>query len=320
MKRVSKAWSMLSMLIVLLVASVALSGCGNGEDLVVEGKVNVVTSFYPLYDFAKKIGGEHVEVYLLIPAGVEPHDWTPKAKDMKRIIQADVFIYNGAGFEGWVHNFLDTLDPNDGPMIVEASQGVNLIHTEHDEHEHHHDEHDDHDHGDIDPHTWLSPLQAQVIAANVKEALKQVDPDHASAFEASFANVQSQLQEIDEQLRDIVANANLRTIFVSHESFGYLARDYGLEQIGVMGLSPDAEPTPQRLKEIRNQAEELGVRYILFEELTTPELANTIAKSLGIGTLILNPIEGLTEKQQQAGEDYFSLMKHNLNTLEQALQ
>lgn len=316
---------MLLVLAVMLMAGVVLSGCGNGEDLYMEGKVNIVTSFYPLYDFAVKIGGAHVQVYNLIPTGVEPHDWTPKAKDMKNIIQADMFIYNGAGFEGWVHNFLGSLDADNGPMIVEASRGVELIHTQHDhdeqsdEHDHDHDN-EGHHHSDIDPHTWLSPKQAQVIAANVKNALVQVDPDHASEFEANYKTVQEQLQRIDDQLNMITEHASRRTIFVSHESFGYLARDYGLKQVGIMGLSPDAEPTPQRLKEIRKLAEEQDVKYILFEELTTPKLAETIAKSLGIGTLILNPIEGLTDEQQQAGEDYFSIMKQNLSTLEQALQ
>src|SRR5690606_34959127 len=104
----------------------------------------------------------------------------------------------------------------------------------------------------------------------------QVDPEHTSVYEANFADVLEQLQAIDGQLKQLTANASLRTIFVSHESFGYLARDYGITQVGVMGLSPDAEPTPQRLKEIRKLAEEHGVQYILFEELTTPDLAETI--------------------------------------------
>jgi|DewCreStandDraft_1066081.scaffolds.fasta_scaffold00129_53 zinc transport system substrate-binding protein len=341
-------------LLILFIASIVV-GCGNSNDFTVEGKVNVVTSFYPLYDFAQKIGGEHVNVINLVPAGVESHDWSPKPRDMSNITKADVFIYNGAGFEGWVDDFLDSLKKDSSLLVVEAIHDVDLIeigedahaeeehaedahaeeeHAEnaHAEEEHtedahadeaHADEHageEEHAHGDVDPHAWLSPLQAKAMAATIKEHLIEADPSHKDDYEANYSLLADRLQQLHDQFVQTVAQAPKKEIVVSHEAFGYIARDYGITQIGVMGLSPDAEPTVQRMNEITNFAKEHEIKYILFEELVSPKLAETLAKSLDIETLVLNPLEGLTEEQVTAKEDYFTIMAKNLTTIEKALQ
>ncbi len=333
-------------LLLLLVLALMIAGCStDNRNLMVEGKVNVITSFYPLYDFTVKIGGDYVNAINLVPAGVEPHDWTPKARDMVNITKSDVFIYNGADFEGWVQDFLDTLDAADGPVVIAASAGVKLIdsaehehgdgHDEHDEHadEHDHghaeeddehaDEHehaDDHEHGDFDPHVWLSPKQAMLMAAAIRDALVEADPAHADAYHSNYDDLSSRLAELDAELTRIATNSTKKEFVVSHESFGYLARDYGLVQVAVMGLSPDAEPTVRRMQEIKQFVEEHDIQYILFEELVSSKLAETLANSLNIKTMVLNPLEGLTEEQQRAGEDYISIMKSNLTTLEKALK
>jgi len=304
------------LIVLLVMTSSIISGCGT-SNFSVEGKVNVVTSFYPLYDFSQKIGGEFVHVINLVPTGVEPHDWTPKVKDMKNISNADVFVYNGADFEGWVDNFLDGLNKDHSFIVVEASKGANLINTNDEadnEHEH------EHEHGNFDPHIWLSPKQAKVMAENIKDAFVSIDPSHAEAYTINYQRLIDSLNELDEKLDKIVEAAPKKEIVVSHEAFGYIARDYGIRQVAVMGLSPEAEPTVQKMREIKIFAEEHQIKYILFEELVSSKLAETLANSLGIDTLVLNPLEGLTEKQQKAGEDYFSLMESNLTTIEKALQ
>jgi zinc transport system substrate-binding protein len=330
MKRLVK--SNLTIVIILLFIT-ASAGCGNTNDFTVEGKVNVVTSFYPLYDFAKKIGGEHVNVVNLVPAGVESHDWSPKPKDMSNIAKADVFIYNGAGFEGWIDDFLDSLKKDSKLLVVEATHNVELIETgEHHEEEHeeeghkeeHPDEHgheeDEHGHGDFDPHAWLSPLQAKAMAATIKEHLIEADPEHTEDYEVNYNQLADRLQQLHEHLIQIVAEAVKKEIVVSHEAFGYIARDYNITQVGVMGLSPDSEPTVQRMKEITEFAKEHIIKYILFEELVSPRLAETLANTLNIGTLVLNPLEGLTKEQADADEDYFSIMDKNLTSIKKALQ
>lgn len=290
-------------------------------------KIKVITSFYPLYDFTKKIGGEHVDAVNLIPAGVDSHDWTPTFQDMARINNADVLIYNGLGFEGWIDSFLGSLDPSSMVLPVEASQGIQLVewlgHGHDDDHEHHQDEHDqnhDHQHGEYDPHVWLSPLQAKSMAENIKNALIEVDVDNEVDYTANYEVLIAQLDELHKQFTEVTSNATRKDIVVSHEAYGYLTRDYGLNQIGVMGLSPSAEPTPQTMKHITDFVRENNIRYILFEELVTSRIAETLASEAGIETLTFNPLEGLTEQQAQAGEDYFSIMHNNLTTLKKALQ
>jgi len=346
---------MLPFAVLCLMAALALfaAGCGGGPapgEAVGEGeagkRLNVVASFYPLYDFAAKIGGDDADVINLVPAGVDSHDWSPKLQDMRQISEADLFVYLGAGYEGWVDDFLGALAPGEGPLVVEASHGAALIrisgnggtHSAADGDDHGHDHADGngheladghgggeggrgHDHGnnDTDPHVWLSPKQALVLAANIKNAFIGADPENRADYESRYAQLEARLHDLDAKMTKMAAEAKQKTFIVSHESFGYLARDYGLTQIGVMGLAPDAEPTLGKLEEIRGEARKLGIRYILFEELVSPKVAETLAESLGIDTLVLNPLEGLTEDQLHAGEDYFTVMERNLTTLAIAL-
>jgi zinc transport system substrate-binding protein len=324
-------WSKWSMIALIAMMMFILGGCGASDVNMVEGKVNVVTSFYPLYDFTRKIGGEHVNVINLIPAGVESHDWTPKSRDMKNITKADILVYNGAGFEGWVHDFLESLKGDSKLLVIEASQGIPLISTSEEgepadeahEGEEQHDGHSDeqgHSPGGVDPHVWLSPLQMKKLAENIKDALVQADAAHQSDYEANFELLAAKLDELHQKYVSVTSSAARKDIVVSHQAFGYLVRDYGLRQLPVMGLSPESEPTAQDIRKISQFVREHNVRYILFEELVSPKLAQTLADDLNIETLVFNPIEGLTEEQEKANEDYISLMEKNLISLEKALQ
>jgi len=333
------------MLIGLTAALALATGCASqGGSEVPEGKVSVVTSFFPLYDFAKTIGGEHVHVVNLIPTGVEPHDWTPKSQDMATISKAQVFAYQGAGFEGWTDDVLGGIDA-DGLVIVEASEGISLMEASAEEAEHAHeaedaDAHDahaedahaedahaeeahaeeGHDHGAYDPHTWLSPRSALQMAENVLNGLKRADPAHAADFEANYETLKAELEALDVAYTEKLSAVSNKEMVVSHQAFGYLARDYGLVQMPIMGISPEGEPTAQDLKEISEFVTEHGVKYIFTEELVSDRLAKTLASDLGVQTLPLHPLEGLTEAEMQAGETYVSLMEKNLEQLVTALQ
>ena len=310
---------------VLLVCSL-LAGCGGGSDgnPQVPGKVNVVTTFYPLYFLAKEIGGSDAHVVNLVPAGVEPHDWTPKSKDLKIASGAQLFIYNGAGFEGWSDGFLKGLSSDAQPVRVEASRGIALIDSEGETEEDHdhgdHGDHADHDHGATDPHTWVSPKSATIMAGNIRDAFVQADPDHKAAYDSRYAQLAEKLRELDEEYAKGLAPSAGKDIVVSHQAFAYLCRDYGLRQVSVMGLSPEAEPRSQDIAGIIRYIEEHQIPYIFFEQLASGSLAEVIAKDTGARPLVLNPLEGLTPDQEQAGEDYFSLMRTNLQNLRIALE
>ncbi|MFD0670557.1 metal ABC transporter solute-binding protein, Zn/Mn family [Cohnella sp. GCM10027633] len=307
-----------SLAVLSLALTFALTACGGAKSDNAEGKVNVVTTIYPLYYIAEQIGGDDASVVNLVAAGVEPHDWTPKSRDLTRATEAQLFIYNGAGLEGWVDDFLPAIGKGDA-MTVEASEGIALIDSEGEEEEHHEE---GHDHSDLafDPHTWVSPRSALAMALNVKDAYVAVDPDNKADYEARYAELNGKLKALDEKFAQGLAPYAGRDIVVSHQAFGYLCRDYGLNQIAIMGLSPEAEPRAQDLLDISEHVKEHGIKTIFFEELVSDRLAKTLASEAGVETMVLSPLEGLTPEQEETGDDYFSLMERNLQNLQKALQ
>lgn len=310
-----------SLITVVLIASL-LAGCTRSasKNAIDPNKINIVVSFYPLYDFASKIGGTHVHVVNLVPAGVEPHDWSPKSNDLLMLTKSQLFVYEGAGFEGWVQDVLKTLNKGGAPLVVEASQGVSLLKAQGGADEGHKDDKSHSDEPGVDPHIWLSPTNAKQMGDNIKKALIQADPAHESDYEANFQAFAAKLDALDAKYKQALSGVKLKQLVTSHQAFAYLCRDYGLTQLPIMGLSPDAEPTAQEIKNINQFIKDNNVKYIFFEELVSDKLAKTLAKDAGVGTLVLNPLEGLTEEQQKAGQDYFSIMESNLQHLVQALQ
>lgn len=303
-----------------------LAGCSTDKPSLSKDKLNVTTTAYPLYDFAKKIGGDYVNVINLVPAGVEPHDWTPKGRDMVNAKNSNVFLYQGAGFEGWVDTFLNSLDPDSKATPVEVTKGMNLLRLSGEEH--HHDEEGAESqesekgdsHSEFDPHTWLSPNYAKQMGENIKQALIQADADHKDEYEKNFREFAKKLDELDARYKSELSKVSKKEIAVSHQAFGYLCHDYGLEQVAVMGLTPEAEPTAKDIQKVKEFVKDHGIKYIFFEELVSDKLAKTVAQETGAETMVLNPLEGLKEDQLKAGEDYFSIMNSNLTNLVKALQ
>lgn len=319
--------------IMMLIVSACGSNSGSSsQGKISEDKFNVVTSFYPIYEFTKAIGGDDVNVINLLPTGVEPHDWTPRSQDIVNTSKAGLFLYNGAGLEAWVPNFLKGLDKDSNVKAVEVSAGIHLIDSEEEEHTHEGEEHDDHaheneqheddghNHGSIDPHTWVSPKSALVMAENIKNSLVEADPEHKTGYEERYGELKQQLEDLDTKFTEQLSNVSQKEIVVSHQAFGYLARDYGLTQHSIMGLSPDAEPTGQDIVKLAKLVKEEGIRYIFFEELVSDKLAKTLASEAGVETMVLNPVEGLTKEQLENGDNYFTLMEKNLQNLITALQ
>ncbi|MEK3881576.1 metal ABC transporter solute-binding protein, Zn/Mn family [Paenibacillus sp. PL2-23] len=287
-----------------------------------EPALKVVTSFYPLYFLASEIGGERAEVVNLIAAGIEPHDWTPKSRDLTVASEAELLLYHGVGLEQWMDNFQKGLSKDSSVAIKEMSVGIPLLDadeesTSHDEHAHEHEH--GHDHA-IDPHTWVSPKSAIILAGNVKDALIEADADNREYYEANYEALLGKLQKLDADYESALKSVTQKNLVVSHQAFGYLAHDYGLKQVAIMGLSPEAEPKAQDLLRIAKFVKENGVRYVFFEELVSDQLAKTLASEADVDTMVLNPLEGLTKEQEKAGETYLSLMERNLQNLIQGLQ
>lgn len=320
------------MLAVVLIVSL-LAGCGTPQEPSASNangnqsqdkKLSVYTSFYPMYDFASKIGGDKIDAVNMVPAGTEPHEWEPTAADIAGLEEASVFIYNGAGMEHWVEDVLESIQ-NDSLIAVEASKGLTLLEGHHDDEEEHseeeeHSDEDEHSHGEFDPHVWLDPMNAKAEMESIKNSFIQADPDNKDYYEANYTKYAGEFDALDKEFRDAITSLPNKDIIVAHQAFGYLCSAYGLNQVPVEGLAPDSEPDPARVAEIIEFAKEHDVKVIFFEELVSPKVAEVIASAIGAKTDVLSPVEALSDEQMENGDDYFTVMRHNLEALKDALK
>jgi zinc transport system substrate-binding protein len=267
-----------------------------------DGKVHVAATFYPMADFADKVGGDRVQVICLVPAGTEPHDWEPSPDDIITIQTADLVVSNGLGIDAWLDDVLSSLG-SEAPAHVCTSDGITPLKT---------------DHG-TDPHLWLNPANARLQAQAIAEALTRVDADGGHVYQDNLADFGLKLQDLDYDYQTGLATCARHEIVVSHEAYGYLCQAYHLEQIGIEGLSPDSEPDAARMAQIVDLVRDKGITTIFFEELVSPKVAQAIASETGTEAVELSPLEGLTEEDQAAGEEYVSVMRDNLAKLQKAL-
>ena len=320
--------SLLSLLILLGACGSNVSSTDNDEST-----LSIYTSIYPLEDFTKKIGGSHVNVKTLIPPGADSHTYEPTSKEVLDIAKADAFIYNGLGMESYAENIHDTLKDEDVLMVI-ASEGAEAIAHEHEhdhgeeshEHEHEeegsgneHEEDTHHHHGDEDPHIWLDPHRAIILAENIKDTLVTLKPDAKEEFEKNFEDVKGELESLDEQFHELVETKENPEMMVSHAAYGYWEESYGIKQIPIAGLSSSQEPSQSELAEIIELAKEKEIKYVIFEQNVTPKVAEVIQGEIHAEALYLHNLSTLTEDDLENKEDYFSLMKKNLETLNEAL-
>jgi zinc transport system substrate-binding protein len=284
-----------------------LSGCSRSGSAAEVDRVSVVASFYPLAEAASRVGGDLVSVENLTPPGVEPHDLELAPDDIEAIATADVIVYLGGGFQPAVE---DALAEAEHAVTVDALNAVATNAAPASEAE---------EGLTVDPHVWLDPARYEEIVRAVADALAKADPANEATYAANADAYIAQLAALDEEFRAGLSYCERTTIVTSHEAFGYLADAYGLTQVGILGLSPEAEPDPRRLAELRDLVEREGVTTIFAEELVSPKVAETLASEAGVQVAVLNPIESLTDAQEKAGEDYLSLMRENLDTLRKAL-
>jgi zinc transport system substrate-binding protein len=334
----------------LLLLSTALYGCGNSEksetksDGTNEKKVvTIYTTIFPLEDFAKKIGGKHVKVKSIYPPNVDAHTYEPSPKTMVKIAGADAFIYTGVGLEGFADAAIETLE-KENVKIVKAGEGIELLkhseesghqheeeHVDDDHHaheededahqdEHGHEEEHGHEHGDLDPHVWLDPIYSITLAENIKNALVELKPDAKEEFEQNFKTLKSELEKLDQEFQQTVKNAKQSKILVAHAAYGYWEQRYGIEQISVTGLSPTQEPSQKQLQEIIETAKKNQIKYVIFEQNVTEKISDIVKSEIHAEALTLHNLESVTAEERKNKEDYFSLMRKNLETLKKAME
>lgn len=264
----------------------------------VNREVSVVTSFYPLYFFASEIGGDKIRVKNVTPAGSEPHDYEPTARDMAEIQESQLLILNGNGLEAWAQKIRGEVEES-GVKVIEAGEGWFEKN---------------------DPHIWLSPELAKKQAETILAGLVQIDPENATYYQERGKRLSEEIERVQTEFRQGLAHCNKREIVTSHEAFAYLAREFGLTQVSIAGLSPDEEPSTKQMAEAARFAQEKKIKFIFFESITSPKLSETIAEEIGAKTLVLDPIEGISESDREQGKNYLTVMRENLANLQIALE
>jgi zinc transport system substrate-binding protein len=271
-----------------LVGASALVGCSGEDELAAGPGEQVVAAFYPLAYAAEEIGGPGTEVENLTPPGAEPHDLEVSPRDVQRIRSADLVLLLGHDFQPQLEQAAD-----------ERAQVVRLL---------------DMPELDVlpngDPHVWLDPLRYARIVERIGTELGRRQEAQALVL---------RLHGLDDEFRRGLADCDRGEIVTSHEAFAYLAERYGLRQVAITGLSPEAEPAPRDIERVVALVRRTGATTVFFETLVSPRIAETVAREAGARTAVLNPIEGLTPEEEQRGEDYFSVMRANLDALRQAL-
>ncbi len=294
------------LLVTVLVLALIIIGA-NTTTNTKNSKVSVTASFYPLYNFAQEVGGNKVQVTNITPAGAEPHDYEPSPRQLINAQASQVFIYDGGTIEPWISKFL----PDYHHIVVKASNGIDLQTGQ--------NENGAASANIQDPHFWLDPVLAQQIVSNTKNGLIKAKPSDRKYFEAHAKAYNSQLAKLDKEYLTGLSNCKIHTIITSHAAFGYLAKRYNFKALPIAGISPDQEPSPAKLAQLSRLVKSKKIKYIFFETLTSPRLADTIAKETGAQTIVFDPIEGLSEAAQKQGQDYLSVQRENLANLETAL-
>ncbi len=276
-----------------------------GSDRASSGALSVVAAFYPVQEAAQRVGGSLVDVTNLTPPGVEPHDLELSPDQVESIATADVVLYLGGGFQPAVQDALVdaegvTVDLLAGLPTVEPPDGSQEGLA-------------------VDPHVWLDPVLYARMVDEVRVALTKATPDDASAFRANADPFTSEITRLAGDYRTGLASCERTLIVTNHAAFGYLAAEYGLTQEAITGLAPDAEPSAQRLADLKNLVEQRGITTIFTEDLVSPKVAETLAEEAGVQTAVLHTLEGLTDEELAAGDDYGSQMRENLSTLRSAL-
>lgn len=263
-------------------------------------KIHIVTSFYPLGEFARQVGGDLVDVSVIVPAGVEPHEYEPTPQDIASIYAADIFIANGAGIDTWATKIQSDVEIK-GVKVIVMSRVLGFD-------------------ADVDdPHFWLDPLLVQQQIVGIQKALMEVDVKNQERYTQNTEMYIQKLRDLDQSYRDDLRICDNKMIMTSHNAFGYIAKRYQFETLSITGLSPESEPSTRQLADLATLARQKNMHYIFFETLVSPRLAQTLANEIGAQTLVFNPLEGLTDEEVAEGKNYIIVMEENLNNLQLAM-
>jgi zinc transport system substrate-binding protein len=285
-----------------LVPALGLAACGS-EEPGRAAPMSVAVTFYPLEFVTSRVAGDRADVVNLTRPGAEPHDLELTPGDVATLTAVDLVVYL-PGFQPAVDDSVGQVEDR----ALDVTESARLLASSNEGEDVGED-----GHGRRDPHFWLDPTRLADVADAVADRLAALDPDAGSTYAANAERLRTELETLDADLTAGLADCSRRTIVTGHESFGYLAERYRLEQVGIAGLNPEAEPGAAALADVADFVRANGVTTIYYETLVSSDVAKTVATETGAATAVLDPIEGLTS--QSAGQDYVAVMRSNLETL-----
>lgn len=291
--------AIIAIMIVIPLTSVFVYGTNTNQQFSNDNnsKLEVISSFNPLHEFSQIVGREKVDATLLVPVGVEPHDWEPTIKDVQQMQKSDLIIINGIGFENWVD---DLRENGFQGIIVDTSNGIVILESE-----------DDHESGD--PHIWLNPVHAKKQVENIAIAFSNSDPENAEFYHKNAIKYTAQLDLLDTKIRNELSNCN-NDFIAFHDSFSYFANEYDLNQHTIIATNDShGEVTAKTLQNIISTARELNINIIFSEETVNTKTSQIIANEIGGKVLVLSPLEIVS------ADNYISKMTQNLENLKEAL-
>lgn len=318
-------------LALLLAAAVALPlcACAPAGEEAEDGRLQVVCSLFPYYDFVREIGGTYVSPRLLVAAGREAHSFEPTPMDVIRVSRADVFVYNGGEGEQWVDEILSSAGENI-PAVLRMMDYADMLteeplagHDDHDHADHDHEHDDDHDSDDIeyDEHIWTSPVQAMKLCRAICDALCAADPAHAAVYRSNLENYLGQLAELDVAFRQVCSEKK-RSLLVFGDRFPllYFCREYGLDyRAAFHGCSSDTEPSLYTLKFLIDKVRQQDIPVVYALELSSRKVADAIAETTGATVETFYSCQTVSQADWAAGEGYVSLMRRNVAALREGI-
>ncbi|MEJ8777948.1 metal ABC transporter solute-binding protein, Zn/Mn family [Pseudogracilibacillus sp. ICA-222130] len=305
-------------IILLLMASLFLIGCTN-EAPKKETTLTIYTSIYPVQYATEQITGDLATVESLYPPGVDAHTYEPTTRQLTYIARSDLFIYIGAGMESFAERTEEALQLED-TNFLEIGEDESIFreaeaaHEHEHGHEHHHD--DDHHH-DVDPHIWFDPLRMIDMGERIKIHLSTLYPEHEAIFEENFLQYKEKLETLDAQFTNTLKDKSEKQMIVTHAAYGYWEERYGIEQLAISGISSSEEPSQRELVALVKRANELDLRYIVFEKNSSNHVASIIQENLDAKDVYIHNLETLTEEDVNMERDYMSIMQENLQVLDE---
>jgi len=263
-------------------------------------RMSIVVTIYPLQYFAQRIGGDHATVRTLVPIGAEAHGFAPTARDMVALGEADLVVTNGLRLEPWMPRAIDALE-NSPPAVEASAEGIVRQ-------------------GGLDPHVWLDPLLAIGQAERIAASIAALEPSLAGEVEANRASLVNDLQALHAAFKAALAVCRHESFVTAHSAYGYLADRYGITQVAMTGLSPEAEPSARDLASIADLMRALGLQHVLREPTLSAGAVEAVAREVGATVLPIHQLGSITAAELENHTDYFGLMRDNLNSLTTALE